>query len=104
MDSCLPGLELPDSVAPRPLVDAVMGVISNLPGDNRSAHIAMAYTLASIIEDKKRSGKTSTVAHDLRLLLELMNQLVGADVAAGDGADQVRQAIAEWGEFLKAVP
>lgn len=98
----LPGLDTPDR-EPSPLEKAVRRTIAelnrlNYVTESSAARCALAIELAQIITDKRRSGRTSTVGNDARVLVELLDDLLPEDT----GADaQLQKAMLEWSDFLK---
>ena len=59
-----------------------------------AARCALAVELAQIITEKRKTGKTSTVANDAKVLVELLEQLVPVDDASTD--ETLRRAMEEW--------
>lgn len=58
-----------------------------------AARLQLALTMADIIEAKQRSGRLSTVGHDARVLMDLLDGIVGD----ADGIDdQLQDAIDAW--------
>lgn len=98
----LPGLELAGSRGPAQageLEQAVLATLKALAEENTlsprdAARVRLAVSLARIITDKERSGKTSTVGNDARVLLELLDGLAPAAAAEGDAA--LRAAMDQW--------
>ena len=61
--------------------------------------VALATELAAIIADKRRRGRTSTVANDARLLTEILDGFVAEE---GAGSEALRAAMAEWSARVEA--
>lgn len=104
----IPGLELDELqelqhtvAAPSTLEAAVRRTLRALVQaghvDERHAAVnVLAVTLARIIEGKARSGKTSTVGNDARVLKEILDGLV-PEVDAGSAVDaELRKAVEDW--------
>lgn len=93
----LPGLE-PAPATAGPLERAVRRTLAALKEagyvrERDAARCALAIELAQIITDKRRSGRTSTVGNDARVLVELLDDLLPEDT----GVDNALQdAMAEW--------
>lgn len=99
----LPGLEPPKPSASA-LEMAVHRTIRALEErdyltEMSAARCALALELASIISDKRRSGRTSTVGNDARVLVELLDDLLPDDT---EGDDDLKAAMAEWSEAIRA--
>ncbi len=58
-----------------------------------AARLQLALTMADIIDAKQRSGRLSTVGMDARVLMDLLDGIVG-DAEGID--DQLQDAIAAW--------
>ncbi len=97
----LPGLETP-ARSPGPLETAVRRTVAALNergyvDEASSARLALALELAQIITDKRRSGRTSTVGNDARVLVELLDDLLPAETETDD---RLQAAIRQWSEYL----
>jgi hypothetical protein len=100
----LPGLEpQPDDWSnrrPAPaLVSAVRRTLAQLDADGAlteadAGRTALAIELAEVITDKRLTRKTSTVGHDARVLMDILDGL--APATAGDGDLQLRRAMESW--------
>lgn len=99
----LPGISEPSAMA-GPLEQAVRQTLVELKrlgyiNGTSAARCALAIELAQIISDKRRSGRTSTVGNDARVLVELLDALLPEDT----GVDTALQtAMQEWTEALRA--
>lgn len=99
----LPGLE-PERPSASALEVAVRRTIAALNAaghivESSAARCALAIELAQIISDKRRSGRTSTVGNDARVLVELLDDLLPEDTGA-DAA--LSSAMEEWTKALGA--
>lgn len=71
-------------------------------GEADAGRLQLAVELAQIIDIKKSTKRTSTVSNDARLLVELLNQITGADQGAdGDTDRRLRAAMDAWSEQLE---
>ena len=102
----IPGLA-PPAPADGPLVLAVRATLDHAAAERsftklETATVQLAIELAQIIEDKRRTRKTSTVSNDARLLDEIVARLTGADSDVDSDVDaQLRAAMAEWSDFVE---
>lgn len=95
----LPGLEPPAPTAST-LEVAVRRTLAALDADDvlhevDAARIALAVELAQIISDKRRTGRTSTVGNDARVMVEILDGLAPAPEAGGGDAG-LRAAMEAW--------
>lgn len=96
----LPGLELPPHKA-GDLERAVHTTLEALRArgyldeEVDAARNELAVTLARIIEDKERRGRTSTVGNDARVLMELLAATVPEDAGTSSVDEQLRAALDE---------
>lgn len=105
-DTPLPGLEPPKPTATA-LETAVRRSIAALAGDDgrqigpeQAARLALALEMAEIIGIKKQTGRLSTVGHDARVLVDLLDQLL-PEAAADDVDGQLSDAMAEWAAMVQ---
>jgi hypothetical protein len=100
----LPGL---DDVEPAKSTELEAGIRRTLRALDTAGHVteadagrlALALVMADVIELKRRSGRMSTIGHDARVLMDLLDGIV----ADADGADdELRDAMAEWSQAIKA--
>lgn len=107
----LPGLESMGSRGPTQtgepsdLEAAVVATLQALAAENvlsprDAARVRLAISLARIISDKERTGKTSTVGNDARVMLELLDGLAPAAHSEADA--ELRAAMLTWGEHVQA--
>lgn len=94
----LPGLESVDGRPPSPLESAIRRTIAALDGQSRlgekdAARLQLALTMAGVIDAKRASGRMSTVGMDAKVLVDLLEGIVG-DAETVD--DDLRQALTEW--------
>lgn len=98
----IPGLELPAPASSTQLETAVRSTLEHLRAAGSltevdAARCVLAVRMAQIIEVKARTGRTSTVSNDGRLLKEILDDL--APAAGESGVDEeLRQAMREWAE------
>jgi hypothetical protein len=105
-DEALPGLAPPAPPAPPAsrLLEAVERTIADLVArgfvDNASdaGKIELARELSAIIADKRTRGRTSTVAMDARVLLDL---LAGFDERAAGVDGALESAMQSWSEEIQ---
>jgi hypothetical protein len=81
-------------------VAAVRRTLAQLDADGAlteadAGRTALAIELAEVITDKRVTRKTSTVGHDARVLMDILDGL--APATAGDGDLQLRRAMESWG-------
>lgn len=95
----LPGLGEPTTaVMPSALRDAIGRTLRALDAaghvdEKDAARLQLALTMADIIESKQRSGRLSTVGNDARVLMDLLDGIVGE----ADGIDdQLQDALDRW--------
>lgn len=72
---------------------------ANYITETSAARCALAMELARIIADKRRTGRTSTVGNDARVLVELLDDLLPEDTGA-DAA--LQKAMSEWSEAIRS--
>ena len=60
-----------------------------------AARLQLALTMADIIGAKQRSGRLSTVGHDARVLMDLLDGLLED---ASDVDDDLRHAMEQWSD------
>lgn len=97
----LPGLE-PAPATASALERAVRQTIAALEergylSDTSAARCALAVELAQIISDKRRSGRTSTVGHDARVLVELLDDLMPEDTGVDEA---LAAAMKSWSDAI----
>ena len=103
-DLPLPGLEEPQR-KPAPLEDAVRRTLraleqEGLIEERHSARLQLAIELSQIITHKRQTGKTSTVANDAKVLVDLLDKILPDD----QGIDSaLREAMAKWAEEVAAL-
>jgi hypothetical protein len=99
----LPGL---GDVDPRRSTDLDAGIRRTLRALDDAGHVteadagrlALALVMADVIELKRRSGRMSTIGHDARVLMDLLDGIV-SDAEGAD--DELRDAMAEWSAALR---
>lgn len=101
----LPGLEPPAQPASA-LEAAVRRTISALDAagylqESSAARTALAIELAQIISDKRQRGRTSTVANDAKVLVELLDDLLPEDAGVDAG---LQKAMADWSAAIAGHP
>lgn len=102
IDLPLPGLEPPQR-KPAPLEDAVRRTLRALEAEGlieerHSARLQLAIELSQIITHKRQTGKTSTVANDAKVLVDLLDKILPDD----QGIDAaLREAMAKWAEEVQ---
>lgn len=111
LDEPLPGLE-PEAAdwsgrrgRPAQLVTAVRRTLAELNRDGAlteadAGRTALAIELAEVISDKRETRKTSTVGHDARVLMDILDGLAPAAAADGDAA--LRRAMDSWSATVRA--
>lgn len=100
----LPGLE-PAPANAGPLEVAVRRTLAALKAagyirERDAARCALAIELAQIVTDKRRSGRTSTVGNDARVLVELLDALLPEDTGVDN---QLQDAMSEWAAAIEAL-
>lgn len=99
----IPGLEpTPTTRAVTPLEDAVRRTLralreEDLIEERHAARLQLAIEMAQIVSEKRRNGKTSTVAHDARVLMELLDKLLPEETAVDEA---LRNAMQQWSEVI----
>lgn len=68
--------------------------------DSDAGRVALAIELSQIIADKRATRRTSTVGHDARVLMDILDEL--APAAASESDKQLRRAMDEWSAMLAA--
>lgn len=63
-----------------------------------AGRVALALEMAAIISEKRASRKTSTIGHDARVLLDILDELSPAP-SEGDAA--LKAAMGQWAEFIR---
>lgn len=66
---------------------------AGLVQEHDAARLQLALTMADIIEDKKRTGRMSTVGNDARVLVELLDKLLPEQTEVDE---ELRDAVAAW--------
>lgn len=94
----LPGLEDLAGRRPAALEKAVRRTIAALSSSGRvteadAARTALALTMADIITAKRASGRMSTIGMDAKVLMDLLDGLVGE---AGGVDGELASALEEW--------
>lgn len=94
----------PDRKRP-PLESAVRQTLRSLDSEGAltaadAGRVALAIELAQIIADKRATRRTSTVGHDARVLMDILDEL--APAAASESDKQLRRAMDEWSAMLAA--
>lgn len=94
----LPGLESVSGQPHSPLAEAIRRTISALDGQARlgekdAARLQLALTMADVIDAKRASGRMSTIGMDAKVLVDLLEGIVG-DAESVD--DDLKRALAEW--------
>lgn len=97
----LPGLE-PATSSASALEKAVRQTIAALDergylSASSAARCALAIELSQIISDKRRSGRTSTVGNDARVLVELLDDLMPEDTGVDEA---LGKAMKEWADAI----
>jgi len=65
-----------------------------------AGRVALAIELAQIIADKRATRRTSTVGHDARVLMDILDEL--APAAASESDKLLRRAMDDWTAMLAA--
>jgi hypothetical protein len=65
-----------------------------------AGRIALAVEMSQIIADKRSTRRTSTVGHDARVLMDILDEL--APAAASESDKALRRAMDEWTAMLAA--
>lgn len=100
------GLESADDGRKRPpLETAVRQTLAALNSEGAltaqdAGRVALAVELSQIIADKRATRRTSTVGHDARVLMDILDEL--APAAASEADKQLRRAMDEWSAMLAA--
>jgi hypothetical protein len=68
--------------------------------DSDAGRVALAIELSQIIADKRATRRTSTVGHDARVLMDILDEL--APAAASESDKQLRRAMDDWSAMLAA--
>lgn len=100
----LPGLEVTTDRQPSELGAAIRRTISayhdqGLVSEVDAARLQLALTMAHVVDLKVASGRMSTIGHDARVLMDLLDKLADE---AGDIDDDLRDAMQAWGEATGA--
>lgn len=101
----LPGLESVDTDHSTPLERAVIETCQVLAGiglihPRDAARLALARTMARVIETKHRTGRMSTIGNDARVLMDLLAGLVPAEVG---GDAEVQAAMDKWSAAIDSM-
>jgi hypothetical protein len=101
-DDTLPGLSDPATGRPRSeLLEAIETTLGELGNRGHvdlkldAARVQLSRELAQVIGDKRRSGRTSTVGNDARVLMELLTGFID-EAAAAEGDALLRDAMEAW--------
>lgn len=104
----MPGLEIVEDRTPGYLEAGVRRTIADLEAagyvtEAHAAHTAAVIELAQIIEQKRKSGRLSTVGNDMRALIDFLDRLVPKREESG--VDQLlKDAAEQWAASLEAGP
>lgn len=94
----LPGMEDKPKMAAGQLQAAIRRTIAALNGQQRlgekdAARLQLALTMGDVIEAKRASGRMSTIGMDAKVLVDLLEGIVG-DADSID--DKLEKALREW--------
>jgi hypothetical protein len=107
-DESIPGLAVPITRAPSPLLAAIETTITALRDAGHvdpvtdAARIELCRELAHVMGDKRRTGRTASVGNDARVLMELLTGFID-HAAELEGDAMLRDAMANWSEHVAAL-